>query len=445
MALSRRSFLLRSGLTAAGLIGFGQTGGSFNARASTDNTFLSTVDSVSIPLRDWSGFTVLGESAVVLAPRTEEEVVQIVRRCRSQNRQCRVVGRRTSWNVKWFGDPNTVIVSTVHLDQLSFDRDARTVTCGPGVLLETLHREAWARGLTLSTSPAPPWVTIGGAVSTGSHGSLMGGSVSSSLMSCRLVSGEGTVVVMDAEHPDMDAARISMGMLGVMTQLTLKLDPAYRLTLVQQSIDTADWRQALVNSGPMSFLHASTKDDASTLFKVGPEAVSGPLSDQIVMGEDAQGHTQMSGPAHLVVMNYQPPSPTIAGGEWAVPIELFSEVMTAFQSTDLSLPSMVWLKKVMGETAYLGGGRDPRKMYVQCGAYHDVAGNQSPHIINDMITKIERLMLRFEGRPHFAKLVYMSPENLSKVYPELKRFQSARRRFDPGNIFYTQRLARLFG
>ncbi len=445
MALSRRSFLLRSGMTAAGLIGFSQWGDSFNAAASSQQSFPSSLDTVSIPLRDWSGFTVLGESAVVLAPRTEEEVVQIVRQCRSQNRQCRVVGRRTSWNVKWFGDPDTVIVSTVHLDELSFDRDAGTVTCGPGVVLETLHREAWARGLTLSTSPAPPWVTVGGAVSTGSHGSLMGGSLSSSLTGCRLVNGEGSVVAMDAEHPDMDAARISMGMLGVMTQLTLKLDPAYRLTLVQQPIATADWRQELVNSGPMSFIHASTTDAESTLFKVGPEAAANPLSDKVVTGKDAQGHVQMSGPAHLLVMNYQPPSPTIAGGEWAVPVELFPEVMMAFQSNDLSLPSMVWLKKVMGESAYLGGGSDPQKVYVQCGAYHEVAGNQNPQVINDMVRKIEKLMIQFEGRPHFAKLVYMSSDEISKVYPELQRFQEARRRFDPANVFYTQRLAKLFG
>ena len=445
MVLSRRSFLLRSGMTAAGLIGVSQWDGSFITRASGRRPALTNVDSVSIPLRDWSGFTVLGDSTDVLAPRTEEEVVQIVRRCRSLNRQCRVVGQRTSWNVKWYGDPDTELVSTVHLDELSFDREARTVTCGPGVLLDTLHREAWKRGLTLSTSPAPPWVSIGGAVSTGSHGSLKAGSLSSSLIGCRLVNGDGTVVVMDADHPDMDAAQISMGMLGVMTQLTLKLDPAYRLTLVQQPIATAEWQQALVDSGPMSFLHASTTQDTSTLFKVGPEAATGPLSDTIQMGQDAQGHDVVSGPAHLVVMNFQPPSPTIAGGEWAVPIELFSEVMAKFQSQDLMLPEMIWLKKVMGESALLGGGSDPRRMYVQCGVYHNVVGNQAPKMIVEMVKKIEALMLRYGGRPHFAKLVYMSPNDLATVYPGLKRFQEVRRRFDPSNIFYTQRLAGLFG
>ena len=82
---------------------------------------------------------------------------------------------------------------------------------------------------------------------------------------------------------------------------------------------------------------------------------------------------------------------------------------------------------------------------MQCGAYHEVAGNQNPQVINDMVRKIEKLMIQFEGRPHFAKLVYMSSDEISKVYPELQRFQEARRRFDPANVFYTQRLAKLFG
>ena len=445
MGFSRRSFLLRSGMTAAGLIAFRNWNHSFQVNAAGLDASLASIQSASIPLRDWSGFTVLGETADAYAPVTEAEVVQIVQRCAAQSRQCRVVGRRTSWNVKWYGDPSTVLISSEHLQDLAFDSDAATVTCGPGVLLETLHREAWARGLTLSTSPAPPWVTIGGAVATGSHGSLMAGSLSSSLIGCRIVKADGSVAVIDSRHPDFDAARISMGMLGVMTQLTLQLEPAYRLTLVKQPTATSDWREALLTSGPMSFVHASTRLDSSTLFKVNRAMPGDEPDDRILSGKDAQGHAWISGPAHLVVMDYQPPTPTIAGGEWAVPLDSMSDVLTAFRSIDPWLPDKIWLKKVMGESAWLAGGSDPEKLYVQLGAYHEVLGNQSPQLVLDMVKKIDEIMIPFEGRPHFGKLTSMSPAQLSEVYPELRRFRSVRKRWDPTNMFYTQRLSALFG
>ena len=445
MLLNRRSFLLRSGMTAAGLVGLGELHEHFNVKASSLRPELASIDSVTIPLRDWSGFTVFGGTASIHAPKSEDEVIRIVEQCRRDNSQCRVVGRRTSWNTKWFGDVNTVMMSTMHLDQLSFDSDAMTVTCGPGVLLETLHREAWIRGMALSTSPAPPWVSIGGAVATGSHGSLERGSLSSSLIGCRLVTGSGSVLVMDENHPDLNAARIALGMLGVMTQLTLQLDPAFRVMLVEQPIATADWESALLTSGPMSFIHASTTGKASTLFKVVPEQASGVLSDEVETGVNADGESYMRGPLPTIVMNFQPPSPAIAGGEWALPVEAFSSVMRVFQSENFSLPSMIWLKKVRGESAFLAAGDDPNKVYVQCGSYYEVAGQQSPEVIATMVKKVERLMLRYGGRPHLSKLIYLTAADLAEVYPGLARFQAIRRRLDPANIFYTQQLANLFG
>ena len=105
----------------------------------------------------------------------------------------------------------------------------------------------------------------------------------------------------------------------------------------------------------------------------------------------------------------------------------------------------IWLKKVMGESAWLAGGSDPEKLYVQLGAYHEVLGNQSPQLVLDMVKKIDEIMIPFEGRPHFGKLTSMSPAQLSEVYPELWRFRSVRKRWDPTNMFYTQRLSALFG
>ena len=86
-----------------------------------------------------------------------------------------------------------------------------------------------------------------------------------------------------------------------------------------------------------------------------------------------------------------------------------------------------------------------QKGYVQCGAYHNVVGNQNPQVIVDMVKKIDALMFASGGRPHLAKLMPTTSEQMRKLYPALTQFQQIRRQFDPYNLFYTQRLADLFG
>ena len=115
MVLSRRSFLLRSGVTAAGLIGCRSWGERLHAKALSGDTIEASIDSISIPLRDWSGFTVFGESAVVLAPRTEAEVVEIRIVVNTSSMSC---CRSEHPEHGWYGDDDTDKENR-HLDALA--------------------------------------------------------------------------------------------------------------------------------------------------------------------------------------------------------------------------------------------------------------------------------------------------------------------------------------
>ena len=160
MVLTRRAFLRRSGLAAAGVIGLDHiTAGTSGRTLLSDPSLLADatnslsseglfggIESVSVPLRDWSGYTNYGRVAEAFAPSGDAEIVDLVKACRQEGRRCRVVGLRTSWSLFWFDQTNDLLISTKNLDQITFDTEAMTVTCGAGVTLETLHREAWKRG-----------------------------------------------------------------------------------------------------------------------------------------------------------------------------------------------------------------------------------------------------------------------------------------------------------
>jgi FAD/FMN-containing dehydrogenase len=152
--------------------------------------------------------------------------------------------------------------------------------------------------------------------------------------------------------------------------------------------------------------------------------------------------TEDVGPAHEILMSYR--TDPIAGGEWAVPVSRFdavlSELLAASDRGELFLP-VVWLKKVHGESAWLSAADQD---CVQCGIYHDVIPS-TPSLVEETVTRVERIMIRHGGRPHLGKLIYMSPAELKQLYPRWGQFDALRREMDPDGMFWTEAIEARFG
>lgn len=130
----------------------------------------------------------------------------------------------------------------------SLDEAAGTVTVLAGVGTRTLLD--WLNQCTRGSSPdgwtllAFPWYTdqtIGGAVATSTHGSsLKYGSLAQQVTAVELVLGDGTVrTLTPGDGYLFNAAVGSVGRLGVVTALTLKVTPSVpvRRTTVKVSYD----------------------------------------------------------------------------------------------------------------------------------------------------------------------------------------------------------------
>lgn len=437
-------------------------------------------------LLDWSGFTDFGGEAEVFAPRNESDICSIVRYCRSHNKKLRVVALRTSWSALWYSPD--VMMTANHLKEIKeINPEKHTVTCEPGITLEELHAALWAKGLALETAPAPGWVTLGGALSTGSHGSGTP-SISSSMIGCHLVTADGEVVEIGEDDERLDAVRLSQGMLGVMSTVTLRVVDTFYVKLSQIRIPTKDWKRFLTE-GEMSYLLWFAHTDSSVMARVDiipnpaekpvacgpppaiPTLVSGKSSETGTVefiskyigavNEVANLHPwtfparsryvmdvffpegEVIGPMHTVLMSFQAIGP-IAGAEWCVPVPRFAGVMADLEkemANGLYLPAPVWLKKVKPETAWLSAADED---CIQCGIYHNVNPG-TPWHVRDMVSRVERLMLRHGGRPHLGKLIYLSPAELKSAYPNWSKFDALRREMDPTGVFWTTRIEERFG
>ena len=109
-----------------------------------------------------------------------------------------------------------------------------TVTVQSGINLVLLIEALADAGYTLPNLPIVTSVTVGGALGTGAHGSgAAHGLLSGSLVAARLVTGDGSVLVVDertGQNVDvLPALKVSLGALGVLSEVTLRVVPDFTL------------------------------------------------------------------------------------------------------------------------------------------------------------------------------------------------------------------------
>ena len=186
-------------------------------------------------------------SAVVLRPRGTEDVVEEIRAAAAAGRRVKATGSGHSFT-------DIAVATGVRLDlselagAVRVDRAARTVTVGAGMPLHVLNELLAAHGLALPNLGDIDAQTVAGAISTGTHGTGAGhGCLSTFVTGLTLVSGEGKVITCDATSRSdiFAAARVGLGALGVLTEVTLACVDAFTLRADERPVRLAEVLAAL--------------------------------------------------------------------------------------------------------------------------------------------------------------------------------------------------------
>lgn len=187
--------------------------------------------------RNWSG-VVTARPRERHAPASLEALATLVREASAGGRTLRVVGSGHSF---------TPLVATedvlVSLDALAgvedVDVPAREARVWGGTKLHALGPALAAHGLAMENLGDINVQSLAGAVSTGTHGTGSGfGCLSTQVAALTLVTAEGEVVECSpTREPELfRAACVSLGSLGVLARLSLRLLPAYRLRLTRRTL-----------------------------------------------------------------------------------------------------------------------------------------------------------------------------------------------------------------
>ncbi|MEV7398614.1 D-arabinono-1,4-lactone oxidase [Aeromicrobium sp. NPDC092404] len=110
-----------------------------------------------------------------------------------------------------------------------------------GISLHDLNPQLKAIGLALPNLGDVDPQSVAGAISTGTHGTggkLFG--ISAAVVGVQLVTADGQVVDINEDHPWFGAARVTLGALGIVTEVTLQCVPAFLLHAREEPMPLAD-------------------------------------------------------------------------------------------------------------------------------------------------------------------------------------------------------------
>jgi FAD-linked oxidoreductase len=448
--ISRRNALLAGGAGVVAVAG----GGVFLAtREKPEPAAPASVNAQGRMLwRNWSGIE-SAYPAVRSAPTSEAELAKVLK---TTPVPIRPVGAGHSF---------TALVPTsgtlMTLDQVAgiarWEGDEAVVWTG--TRLGALGPALAAKGRAMPNLPDINKQSLGGAIGTGTHGT--GTSLKAlhgDITALRLATVSGEILDCDASrNADVfNAARVSMGALGVITQVRLKTSENRRLhrhvwiepladTIAQAEARWAKHRNYEFYAVPFTDLAANITHDETDLPATAPTASSDDVFlEALKQLRNLLGFsTPLRKAAAKALLGGTKPEEAVGEGwkllsterpirfnemEFHLPPETqmaaLKAVVAALETHRKDVFFPIELRRIAADDAWLspfnGGPRG--SVAVHCYYKDDY---------KFLFELIQPIFLKHGGRPHWGKLHSLKAPQLANLYPDWNAFQAVRRRLDP--------------
>lgn len=407
-------------------------------------------------------------------PTTEQEIQDLVQLAITQKKSIRIIGSGHSFNPLWVTDH--ILIS---LDQyqglVAVDKEALTATVKAGTKLFKLGDLLFEQGMAMENLGDIDVQSLAGTISTGTHGTGSAfGTISTQVIKIRFVNGKGEVMVCsETEHKELfKAAQVSLGVLGIITEITLQCVPAYRLELInkveQLSDVLATYKErnqenrnfefyyfphdnrvftktsnlATDQADKVSFTNYLTETVLENyVFKLLCEiAYRFPSMNKSIakLSAAAIPNTRKVYHAHKVYATQR--LVRFNEMEYNVPVEAHNEVLKemikTIERSNFHVHFPIENRVVAKDDAYLSPAYERNSAYIACHVY-----NKKDY--RPFFKAMESILKAYEGRPHWGKMHTLGAKDLAERYPKFETFQKHRQAQDPDGIFLNDYLKQI--
>lgn len=338
---------------------------------------------------------------------------------------------------------------------IELDWDASAVTVSAGLRYADVIFALERAGFALANLASLPHISIAGSVATGTHGS--GDTqrcLAASVRALQLIGPEGDLVELsrDADPDLFPGSVVALGALGIVTRLTLDIEPSYEMAQRVRVAVPLDEIAAHFDavSGAAHSVSVFTDwggDEAQVWLKrrtdrpdsgwSGGRPAEQPMNP--VPGMPPEFSTQqldVPGPWCERLPHFRPELTPGAGeelqSEYYLPRAAAPAAIAALRGLGQRLAPALHIaevRTVLADDLWLSPAHGRDSVTFHFTWVKDLAR------IRPLIAEVEDALMPLGARPHWGKLTALAPRDMAALYEQIGAFAQLARKFDPSGTF----------
>jgi L-gulonolactone oxidase len=426
--------------------------------------------------RNWAGDQRCRPVAVE-RPASVEELSAALERARSRGWKVRAVGAGHSFSDIARSDGSMLMLDRL-ANVLDVECSSGLVRVQGGITIHDLSRRLAMDGLALENLGDIDVQSIAGAISTATHGTgARLRNISSQVTELTLALADGSTLTCSQEC-DADvfrAARVGLGSLGVIAEVTLRCVPAFTLHGVDAPAPLAEtlarFEELALGNDHFEFFvfpytdTALTRTNNRTPQPPRPRGRLSAYANDVLLTNHAFGAlcragrrfpgaipqinrlvTRLAGSSERVDRSDEifasPRLVRFTEMEYALPREHTPEavrrVLELVEQRGFAVPFPIEVRTVAPDDAFLSTAAGRESGFVAVHMYEGM--EWEPYF-----RAVEAIMNELGGRPHWGKRHFQTAVTLRPRYPDWDRFQAVRARLDPDGLFANDWTDRVLG
>ncbi|HEV7956201.1 MAG: FAD-binding protein [Microbacteriaceae bacterium] len=378
----------------------------------------------------------------------------------------RALGSRHSFN--HIADTTGAHISLERMPaELTIDQAARTVTVNAGARYGEFAERLDAAGFAVHNLASLPHISVAGAIATGTHGSGDSNpSLAAAVAGVEMVKADGTLVVMRRGEPDFDGVVVALGMLGILTRISLDIVPAFK---VRQDVyenlawsSLADNFDAITSSAYSVSLFTHWGDEGITqAWRKSRVDAAADLDDRFfgatrakremhplpdVSAENTTQQLGVAGPwwdrlPHFR-LGFTPSNGEELQSEYLMPRRHALAAVEAIRGIAARLRPHLFvseLRTMAADDLWLSPA-----LHEDCAGIHFTWRQHIPEV-SALLPLVDAALAPFDARPHWGKVFETDRDRLAELYPKLPVFRDLAARMDPDAVFRNDFVDRWIG